>query len=1245
MRRSFNRMLSVLMALAVLVGVVPFSAFAEVTPTVGEVRNGYYDESGNWIQGGSGSVVYDINGTAVTLSKTARHLQGDTYEVTLRVETSTTTVTNTNSAAVVLVIDTSSSMKSCAQCGGRDSHERSCGLYDRSNNSVTTGQNRLTAAASAAAEFIASYAGSDPSAKRMLSIVTFDGSAATPFGWGNVAGGADNNSYNSALSAIYGLNYHTGTYMQGGLRTAAGLLGSDEVSEIGIKHVVLLSDGAPTLYDGDMWNTWPSQADSDAAVAQANNVKATGSDLYTVCFGASDDEAYPGGPSVGSFLAGSIATSPAYAYNAGNASELLNAFRAISSSITSGLSGAGWTATDPMPGYVRVTGGTGENFYGYGNESTWELGNPVTSTHGNVTTYTYTNSYIIEFDIQNPGLIEGEFYPANEPTYLNVDGEQYAFPVPGVTGFWPRTDVTVEKIWEDGDDRDRLRTDSVTLQLSDTYMKNGVMVTEKVGAPVTVSAETGWKHTFENVIEKSEGVVHKYTIEELNVPAGYVPAYSEDGLSVTNIHEIESVDVKVMKIWNDGGNRDGIRPESITVMLLANGNVISEMALTAGMGWTGEFTGLPKNENGREIVYSVEEVPVAGYWAAVDGYVITNTHEVEKTEVSVTKLWADEGDRDGIRPDSIDLTLYANGEAVQTVAVSGTGDTWTHTFTGLNKYDAGELITYTVSEAPVAGYETTYSEDTLTVTNTHNPETVNVSGTKTWNDDGNRDGKRPEAITVNLLKNGNIIDTITVTEAQGWSWSFEALPRFENGGNEIVYSVTENAVEGYTASYSGYDITNSYTPEELGITVVKSWVDGNDRDGIRPDSVTVVLIANGRETDKTLELSAENNWTASFTGLAKYSSGVPVEYSVKEISVAGYGTVISGNVTEGFTVTNTHEPETFILSGTKFWNDDNDRDGIRPERITVKILADGVEVAQLETSRVNDWNYSLELPRYRDGGVEIVYTVAEEPVEGYTAEYDGYDVTNTHEPARTELGVTKTWVDGNDNDGIRPDSVTVELYADGVATGKTLTLSEENGWAGKFEQLVKFSSGKEIVYSAVETDVPEGYAVTYDEADGSVNVINTHESETVSVSVTKVWSDGDNAAELRPESVTVNLIADGTATGKSLVLSGENGWTGEFEQLAKFASGKEIIYTVTEDAVENYTAEITGDAETGFTVTNCVVDVPPPQDDDPVDPPAEDPDVPYTGAKTMLGLWSALALASLAGLGASVMLLRKKREN
>ncbi|MBE6937794.1 MAG: Cna B-type domain-containing protein, partial [Ruminococcaceae bacterium] len=758
-----------------------------------------------------------------------------------------------------------------------------------------------------------------------------------------------------------------------------------------------------------------------------------------------------------------------------------------------------------------------------------------------------------------------------------------------------------------------------------------------------------WTHTFTGLNKYDAGELITYTVSEAPV-AGYETTYSEDTLTVTNTHNPETVNVSGTKTWNDDGNRDGKRPEAITVNLLKNGNVIDTITVTEAQGWSWSFEALPRFENGgNEIVYSVTENAVEGYTASYSGYDITNSYTPEELGITVFKLWADDGDRDGIRPDSIDLTLYANGEAVQTVAVSGTGDTWTHTFTGLNKYDAGELITYTVSEAPVAGYETTYSEDTLTVTNTHDPETVNVSGTKTWNDDGNRDGKRPEAITVNLLQNGNVIDTITVTEAQGWSWSFEALPRFENGGNEIVYSVTENAVEGYTASYSGYDITNSYTPEELGITVVKSWEDGNDRDGIRPDSVTVVLIANGRETDETLELSAENNWTASFTGLAKYSSGVPVEYSVKEISVAGYGTVISGNVTEGFTVTNTHEPETVNVSGTKFWNDDNNRDGIRPERITVKILADGVEVAQIESSRVNDWNYSLELPRYRDGGVEIVYTVAEEPVEGYTDEYDGYDVTNTHESARTELGVTKTWVDGNDNDGIRPDSVTVELYADGVATGKTLTLSEENGWAGKFEQLVKFSSGKEIVYSAVETDVPEGYTVTYAEIDGSVNVINTHESETVSLSVTKVWSDGDNAAELRPESVTVNLIADGVATGKSLVLSGENGWTGKFEQLAKFASGKEIIYTVTEDAVENYTAEITGDAETGFTVTNYVVDVPAPPNDDPVDPPAdppaEDPDVPYTGAKTMLGLWSALALASLAGLGASVMLLRKKREN
>jgi hypothetical protein len=156
------------------------------------------------------------------------------------------------------------------------------------------------------------------------------------------------------------------------------------------------------------------------------------------------------------------------------------------------------------------------------------------------------------------------------------------------------------------------------------------------------------------------------------------------------------------------------------------------------------------------------------------------------------------------------------------------------------------------------------------------------------------------------MKNGAVLQTITVTEADNWTWTFENLPKYENHGEEIVYSITENAVEGYSTVYDGFNVTNERTPDETSVTVSKSWVDGNDGDGIRPGSITIRLLADGKDTGMTLKLNDKNNWTGSFTGLAKNAEGKEIVYTVSEDEVKGYNAAIKGDMATGFVITNTH---------------------------------------------------------------------------------------------------------------------------------------------------------------------------------------------------------------------------------------------------------------------------------------------------------------------------------------------------
>ncbi|WP_155996100.1 Cna B-type domain-containing protein, partial [Streptococcus ruminantium] len=175
----------------------------------------------------------------------------------------------------------------------------------------------------------------------------------------------------------------------------------------------------------------------------------------------------------------------------------------------------------------------------------------------------------------------------------------------------------------------------------------------------------------------------------------------------------------------------------------------------------------------------------------------------------------------------------------------------------------GKKITYTVEEANTPNGYTSSVEGT-NITNTHTPETTEVAGTKTWNDNNDQDGKRPKSITVNLLANGEVVQSQKVSADTNWTYTFTNLPKYANG-KEIVYTVTENAVDNYTTTIDGHNITNSYTPGQTSLTVTKVWKDNNNQDGKRPGSIQVQLYANGEKLGEPVTLTADNKWTHTWT--------------------------------------------------------------------------------------------------------------------------------------------------------------------------------------------------------------------------------------------------------------------------------------------------------------------------------------------------------------------------------------------
>ena len=449
-----KRGLALLMCICMIFTLLPFSVFAEDAEngnrggTEGtaqpSVVYGTYD-NGPWTQvngmtADSSAQNYknDATGADVTYSKTATPVEGqnDTYNITLKIESKTSS-TAPGASAVVLVIDSSGSMK----------------------------DGRLTNAKNVAKSFIDSYgtSGSD----RYLAVVNFDTYAnAFEFGrdktsWLDVSNGTNRQTEKNRFD---NLSVGGGTNLEQGLTKAKDLLNASTVKSIANenKFVIVLTDGAPTYYsaekNGNFITGYYPKGDGnscdqdtyDATVTAATELKSSANSVYTVCYGAQNEIIDCTKETVSNFLKTKIATSAALAYVANDGSESLKtAFEAIYKSIEQGLS-SGFTVTDPMSAFIQLDESSIKDATAKvnGNTITWTPTTGEVSEENGVKTYTYTLTYTVKLDTSDKDFVDNKYYPTNGVTTLAFrDGDENItrnFNVPGVKGTAPRYKVTYE---------------------------------------------------------------------------------------------------------------------------------------------------------------------------------------------------------------------------------------------------------------------------------------------------------------------------------------------------------------------------------------------------------------------------------------------------------------------------------------------------------------------------------------------------------------------------------------------------------------------------------------------------------------------------------------------------------------------------------------------------------------------------------------------------------------------------------
>ena len=535
-------------------------------------------------------------------------------------------------------------------------------------------------------------------------------------------------------------------------------------------------------------------------------------------------------------------------------------------------------------------------------------------------------------------------------------------------------------------------------------------IAEKAGSDTSIKYDTKTVTATVTVVDKGKGA--------LEATVSY-----DDEKAFENTYTPAKTEVPVKKVWKDENNQDGKRPTSVTVKLLADGQDTGKtLTLTEANGWAGSFKDLDADKGGTPIQYTVVEVTVAGYTSkvtgdAASGFTITNSYSPETVDVKATKNWDDANNQDGKRPTKITINLLADGEKVASKEIQAAADgTWTATFEKLAKYKAGKEIKYTVTEEAVAEYEATITD--FTITNKYAPKEIDYKVTKVWNDANNQDGKRPESVTVQLYKKVGNADPVAVegkkltltakekTDDNTWVASFTNLPQYE-AGKEITYSIKEVDVPaGYEASVTGQVVTNTYNPETVVLSGTKVWKDNNNQDGKRTTSVKVQILKNDKEVVQEIEVSEKTGWKFESKKLPKYENGKEIKYTVKETAMTEYKATITTDKDGKYTITNEHTPEKTAVKGHKIWKDEDNKDGIRPASITVKLLADGKETGQTATvSETSGWTYEFTgLDRYQEGK-EIAYTVEEVNVpDGYTASVEGYNITNTHTPEKPTPG-------------------------------------------------------------------------------------------------------------------------------------------------------------------------------------------------------------------------------------------------
>ena len=704
---------------------------------------------------------------------------------------------------------------------------------------------------------------------------------------------------------------------------------------------------------------------------------------------------------------------------------------------------------------------------------------------------------------------------------------------------------------------------------------------------------------------------------KFTVSNGDLELVMNDSVEFKNANDLKKIEVKVI----NKKNNNEITDKSNTIKNSAKWNEASKILAFSGITldkdevlnikYNAELVethkdGEYKPLNAKAVLYPKGKVAEPNN---VLNFIIPNVKDKKTVNLVINKNWL------GAVPtgvESVKFNIYEGNTALNEVAEVKASESWNTTVKDLPRYKDGKAINYTVKEVAGVNYElkdiiksVTDNNGDITFTATNrNTEKINFTVKKDW---ANTPEELKIGVAAKLYANGKLKAAEPLNNDEA---IFKDLPRYDEAGNEIKYTVKETLDVGgeeengqitfgeynykvdYAYTESGATITNTSTNAstvKFDIDVIKNWVGGsstqelnfvfkNEKDG---KEYTLTMTAAGQ--------ASQDRWLDSIE-LPKYNDDNSLAaYTVTEKNVKGYTADVdkfTGITANSKPIEFTNTRNTRDITVTKQWKD------------TPENLKKDVEVVLTENGKVssrrdavktikNDAEHKVtytNLPETDTDGNKIDYSVNENSVEAgfeatVTKDNEGnIVVTNTYKKLKEDtISVTlkKVWVGGEGNNATfnfinkkTKDAQTVVLSADTKDLNEDVDGDGHVTWTYEVKNLRKYDDDANLIDYVVEEVTNKAYTLK------GANSLEVKAGDTATFTNVRVEKKLTLKKEWISEEkvpVTVNVAAG--EINFNILLRKENGW--KYDKLLPVydVEGNPIQYTITEKEIQGYKAD------------------------------------------------------------------------